>query len=250
MIEEATEEDAERRALVRASVALESLAKELRGNRSGKDMILETLMAAFPDPVPGSVLRTVSGIQEFGRRIRELRVEDGYDVVYDGDSYRLRSFHPDPSVADRWKKLNHARRRTGSATSRLQHLFLEHVGEVFDSDELFYVAKTSEWARRVRELRSEEGLRIETHHDNPDLRPAEYVLVDADPIPVAERDVPAQRRRLVLERDDHRCVLCGRGPDSSHRLWLEVDHVVPLSSGGSNDVDNLRTLCNACHQAR
>lgn len=48
-------------------------------------------------------------------------------------------------------------------------------------------------------------------------------------------------RRLVLERDDYRCVLCGA---TEH---LEVHHIVTRAEGGSNDPDNLVTLCMACH---
>lgn len=28
---------------------------------------------------------------------------------------------------------------------------------------------------------------------------------------------------------------------------FEVDHIKPLFSGGSNDLDNLQALCNLCH---
>ena len=52
------------------------------------------------------------------------------------------------------------------------------------------------------------------------------------------------RRREILERDGYRCRECGR-PGR-----LEVDHVVPLKAGGSDDHDNLRALCKDCHLAR
>lgn len=48
-------------------------------------------------------------------------------------------------------------------------------------------------------------------------------------------------RQQILERDGHRCVLCGR------RGRLEVDHIKPLAWGGNNDPDNLRALCRDCH---
>ena len=31
---------------------------------------------------------------------------------------------------------------------------------------------------------------------------------------------------------------------------LEVDHIVPLSRGGTNDAENLRVLCSMCHHRR
>ncbi|MCY4121309.1 MAG: HNH endonuclease [Acidobacteria bacterium] len=50
-------------------------------------------------------------------------------------------------------------------------------------------------------------------------------------------------RLQVLNRDDWRCTRCG----SQHRL--EVDHIVPLTEGGTDALDNLRVLCRDCHVA-
>ncbi|MBI2764838.1 MAG: HNH endonuclease [Chloroflexi bacterium] len=49
----------------------------------------------------------------------------------------------------------------------------------------------------------------------------------------------------MLERDGHRCVACG-----VTGVRFEVDHVVPLAAGGSNEPANLRTLCIPCHRDR
>lgn len=51
-------------------------------------------------------------------------------------------------------------------------------------------------------------------------------------------------RILVLKRDRFRCKFCG----SNERL--EVDHIIPWSAGGSDDMDNLRTLCHRCNTER
>lgn len=56
---------------------------------------------------------------------------------------------------------------------------------------------------------------------------------------------PTAARRRVLRRDGFTCVACGFS-DRSGRL-LEVDHIVPEVLGGSDSVDNLRTLCKGCH---
>ena|SRR6266566_368157 len=37
------------------------------------------------------------------------------------------------------------------------------------------------------------------------------------------------------------CELCGNVEN------LVIDHIIPLSRGGSNDLDNLRTLCTSCN---
>ena len=55
----------------------------------------------------------------------------------------------------------------------------------------------------------------------------------------------ARVRRTALERDNYRCVKCGRGGR------LEVDHIRPLHLGGAwYDLGNLQSLCYDCHSAK
>jgi hypothetical protein len=61
---------------------------------------------------------------------------------------------------------------------------------------------------------------------------------------VRTRQFSSKRRREVLERDAYCCVWCA-GMD-----WLEVDHIVRYIDGGSDEMDNLRTLCRPCHGSR
>lgn len=52
-------------------------------------------------------------------------------------------------------------------------------------------------------------------------------------------------RRRILLRDGYTCQGCG-----VVRMDNEVDHRVPLEQGGTNDDDNLQTLCggpDGCH---
>jgi 5-methylcytosine-specific restriction endonuclease McrA len=50
-------------------------------------------------------------------------------------------------------------------------------------------------------------------------------------------------RRRVYERDNHTCSNCGRSG-----VALHAHHIVPLSRGGSNSINNLKTLCEDCHK--
>lgn len=50
------------------------------------------------------------------------------------------------------------------------------------------------------------------------------------------------RRKQVLRRDDYECQHCG---EDDRRLT--VRHRTLLSEGGSNDLDNLETICQHCH---
>jgi hypothetical protein len=49
----------------------------------------------------------------------------------------------------------------------------------------------------------------------------------------------------VLQRDGFRCVYCGGTP--SQGCTLQVDHVIPVSSGGKTVIENLVTACWTCN---
>ena len=53
--------------------------------------------------------------------------------------------------------------------------------------------------------------------------------------------IPAAVRRAVYERNGWACLHCGSGDD------LTIDHIVPWSVGGSDEMDNLQTLCRPCN---
>lgn len=55
------------------------------------------------------------------------------------------------------------------------------------------------------------------------------------------------KRYQVMNRDGFQCVLCGA---SGKTARLEIDHVVPVSAGGHDKMDNLRTLCFDCNRGK
>jgi 5-methylcytosine-specific restriction endonuclease McrA len=54
--------------------------------------------------------------------------------------------------------------------------------------------------------------------------------------------ISSSKRERIYKRDGRRCMWCGRKDN------LTIDHIVPLSKGGSNDDENLQTLCKSCNQ--
>ena len=50
----------------------------------------------------------------------------------------------------------------------------------------------------------------------------------------------------VFRRDGYRCQMCGAR--KSDGVQLTIDHIIPLAAGGSNDIDNLQTLCKSCNE--
>jgi hypothetical protein len=63
--------------------------------------------------------------------------------------------------------------------------------------ELAPVAGASEWGRRVRELRDEQGYQILTHNDRADLKPGQYVMISAERREAGERAISKETRAKV-----------------------------------------------------
>ena len=140
------------------------------------------------------------------------------------------------------------------ARDRLREHFLKNIGRVMDSGELREVGEITEWARRVRELRTEEGYQILTHNDRGNLKPGEYLLLDPEPKPAFERMISKETRAIVLDRNGFTCQMCGAAAgephpyDSARKTRLHIGHIVDKSIGGSDDPSNLRAICSVCNE--
>ena len=51
----------------------------------------------------------------------------------------------------------------------------------------------------------------------------------------------------LKESHGNRCLCCGK-PECECKLT--IDHIVPLSKGGSNSIDNLQPLCLSCNSSK
>lgn len=141
------------------------------------------------------------------------------------------------------------------ARTKLRGHFLSNIGKVMDSDELREVAGgITEWARRVRELRTEEGYQIQTHNDRSDLKPGQYLLENPSPQPAFERAISKETRAFVLDRNGFTCQMCGAVAgephpyDPSRKTRLHIGHIIDKSQGGTDDAANLRALCSVCNE--
>lgn len=54
-------------------------------------------------------------------------------------------------------------------------------------------------------------------------------------------ELDAQTKAQVKRRDGNMCLCCGE------RRGLQIDHIIPIYKGGTNDLDNLQTLCKTCN---
>lgn len=61
------------------------------------------------------------------------------------------------------------------------------------------------------------------------------------------RGINLKARYAVLQRDGSRCVICGKTTKDD---ILVVDHIIPVVKGGTNDLNNLQTLCRECNHGK
>lgn len=227
-----------------------TIAVHLGLPRSAKERLLVYLRAHVGAVVDKDELSGVSGIYEWARRVRELRVEDGWPLSSASNrddlkpgQYLLEMDRPDPTLRERWRTANRIRRSEGSARDRILAYFQANVGRPVAKDELQYVARIQEHPRRVREL-VEAGWQIESNLDRPSLQSGEYLLTTDDRLPARVRGY-IRLRQQVMDRDGWRCKMCSERGGRAARL--QVHHVLPVGLGGGNDLVNLITVCDACH---
>lgn len=66
--------------------------------------------------------------------------------------------------------------------------------------------------------------------------------------------IPRPIRAEVYKRDNESCRYCGRRkgeyapPETASDSVLSIDHVIPVASGGANEIANMVTACMACNR--
>ncbi|HOO53624.1 MAG TPA: DEAD/DEAH box helicase family protein [Methanothrix sp.] len=73
--------------------------------------------------------------------------------------------------------------------------------------------------------------------------PGKYTGEIGDHPPV---DLTDEEKHRIKERDGYKCLCCGTTKGSP----LQVDHIDPKHWGGSNDPENLQTLCGKCNSRK
>lgn len=247
---------------------------------SARDRILLYLRKHVGEVIEGNEIMVVAGIGEYARRIRELRVQLGWSIFSGNtikdmrnnaaeenlteveslpamkpDDYILFSTVQDLEAAYRWRLANEIRKDDSlSVQNKLLAFLRKNIGKIVSGEELRYLAKErTEWARRTRELRTELGWPISTKSNGrPDLQIGTYVLENDRQSPPHDRKIKDDVRRATFMRDAYTCQR--KNCAWNHDLWnpsdprhLEAHHIVHHLKRGSNEVDNLITYCNVCH---
>ncbi len=178
-------------ALVPCFHHLRDLGKSLVSSsvaRSARERILHYFLKYPGVVISGDELHVISGIQEYARRVRELKVQFGWPIVsgltarqmaeenefplpdvdvtlMEPSDYILLSVNQDRDAAHRWHLANEIRKEKIGVRDKILKYMRKNVGQKITGEELKYLAKDkSEWARRVRELRTEYGWPIVTRN--------------------------------------------------------------------------------------
>jgi len=243
---------------------------------TGMDRVLAYFRKYPLTVISGEELAVVSGIGEWARRLRQLRVEFGWSILNGGtarsmmevgelsldgiavsslnvNTYILTSEHQDREAAHRWHIANSIRRLKISMLDKILKYLQENVGKPVTGEELRYLAGDKKsWARRTRQLRKEYGWPVYTRNTGRrDLPVGVYILESLRQQQSHDRKIPDKTRVAVLERDRHQCTECGwhmgKKNAADPRQFLELHHVKHHAKRGSNTPDNLVTFCNICH---
>lgn len=133
--------------------------------------------------------------------------------------------------------------------------FLRNLGKVLTSREIQNASGGAvEWARRVRELRNEDGYQILSHKDRANLKPNQYLMETGERVVAFARNISKETRAWVLERNGYTCQMCGLAagdPDpfgGKRTVRLTMGHIIDKTKGGTDDADNLRAICTNCNE--
>lgn len=145
--------------------------------------------------------------------------------------------------------------RKPSSKQLILEFFLNNLGKVLESKDIQRASGGAvEWARRVRELRNEDGYQILSHKDRTSLKPNQYLMETTERLPASRRAISKETRAWVLERNGYTCQMCGAAagdPDplgSTRTVRLTMGHIIDKSKGGDDSPQNLRAVCTNCNE--
>ena len=156
------------------------------------------------------------------------------------------AFKFSPEEYSRWSSMVESLRKQGRRDSKEQ-IILSGLADLISSKGqavgtpgyLLHIHQCPECSQKV--LHNSRG----TFEVEPAL--LEAAICDAvvqGPDGSRRANISPRLRRLILDRDGHRC----QGPGCGHTRFLEIHHRIPVSKGGRTEMENLVTLCSGCHR--
>ena len=140
-----------------------------------------------------------------------------------------------------------------SAKSKIRGLLKQRVGQIITGSEIQDAVgpMVAEWARRLRELRREEGWKISSSDNRADLKPGEFVLESPPEHGYKfSNSIPMEVLGHVMGKVWFCCQMCGIGAGHADQhgsiATLHISHIVDKGRGGKDELSNLRVLCGPC----
>ena len=93
---------------------------------------------------------------------------------------------------------------------------------------------------------SDAATRSTPQQDHPH-QAADLFVINERAQPHDSRNIKWRIRHLVMKRDHFKCTACGASPATNPGTELHVDHIIPVSKGGTSVIENLQTLCRICN---
>jgi 5-methylcytosine-specific restriction endonuclease McrA len=140
-----------------------------------------------------------------------------------------------------------------SGKGRIRKYLRDNVGSTVSSERIARVSGIKQYARRIRELRNEEGFIIDSTRTRSELKQNEYYVREIKEDFDEKSRISVKARKKQIDRQAS-CEICGRHRDSPDVKYIEVDHIESFidfdDPDAVNDPENLRTLCNDCHHGK
>jgi len=102
----------------------------------------------------------------------------------------------------------------------------------------------AEWKKRTGEVFRDPDRAIRSLSQKGFLIKISKGIYKYDPNFVINReleDFTAAQKKQILERDNYKCVICGKGKKDG--VELHIDHIKPKDLGGKATIENGQTLC-------
>ena len=104
---------------------------------------------------------------------------------------------------------------------------------------------TDEWKKRTGNSFRDPDRAIRKLHQEGTLIKVGKGVYKYDPDAVINNkleDFTAAQKSQILERDGHKCAICGQG--EAEGVELQVDHIRPKERGGKAELENGQALCS------
>lgn len=133
-----------------------------------------------------------------------------------------------------------------STLSRREKIFLKAFIEVVEESESPSFEEICDRAKVVSHRSyTDKLLQVKLLYHHPDGSIMANPAVSPEMIEVKNvRSISKSLRFEVFQRDNHTCQYCGR---KAPEVELEIDHLIPVAKGGTDDFDNLITSCEDCN---